>query len=178
MSSKLMVKSRRRRRQTEHKQVRVRCNGQSGNIDEELAPLIRALWKAGIYTTNSCQENQPGIAWIEFSSFDDAKKFLDLVAVYPAGWDRRSKNGGKSVSKVPFWKTLYGRITNCGDGGDWQFDVHPFDFGVEEKLVKDEIITRCIGPAYFEMYVSIRFPKSDVPLILEQLTLKDRAKAS
>jgi hypothetical protein len=45
-------------------------------IDAELAPLIKKLWDAGIKTTMCCQEREPGIAWIQFLSRDDALKFL------------------------------------------------------------------------------------------------------
>jgi hypothetical protein len=45
-------------------------------IDEELAPLIRKLWEAGIRTTMYRQEREPGICSIRFLSPGDAMKFL------------------------------------------------------------------------------------------------------
>jgi hypothetical protein len=49
-------------------------------IDEGIAPLIKALWDLDIRTVNSCQENRPGIIWIEFQSSYDLEEFL-LVAI-------------------------------------------------------------------------------------------------
>src|ERR1043166_8042577 len=34
-------------------------------IDQKLVTLIRRLWYAGIRTCSSCQENEPGIVWIQ-----------------------------------------------------------------------------------------------------------------
>src|SRR5262249_6077338 len=57
---------------TRHRQVWVEWDGYGADVDEELAPLILALWKKGIVTCNSCQENRPGIAWVEFLTARDA----------------------------------------------------------------------------------------------------------
>ena len=63
-----------------HKTVHVKVGLFEAEIDEEIAPLIEEIWKAGMGTTNSCQENQPDVAWIEFYSSIDAAEFLDVVA--------------------------------------------------------------------------------------------------
>jgi hypothetical protein len=49
-------------------------DGESVEVDEELAPLILALSQLGIETLNSCQENKPGIAWVEFATTADARR--------------------------------------------------------------------------------------------------------
>src|SRR5262249_44089247 len=92
------------RSRKEHKQVTVRWKGMEAEVDEELAPLILTLWKNGIVTTNSCQENRPGIAWIEFLTPEDARLFLNKVVEYPT----------KEEVDGPFWETLYGRIVGYG----------------------------------------------------------------
>jgi hypothetical protein len=153
--------TKRNNERSEHKQVEVQWRGMRRQIDEELAPLILALWQAGIDTVNCCQENFPGIAWIEFLSTHDAKEFLDRVAVYPDEEDYRRANGPE---------TLYDRVIGRGSEGDWRYDLHPFDFGVDEEIVNDEVVETCIGPADFEFSVSIRFPRTDIPLILERLS--------
>jgi hypothetical protein len=124
-------------------------------VDEELAPLILALWQAGIDTHMSCQENFPGITWIHFPTSEDAEGFLDLVAVYPEG--RRIR------------RTLYDRIAGCGSDKDWQYDLHPHDWGVKEDVVGDEVVETCIGPTDFGFSVCIRFPKTDLPLITKRV---------
>lgn len=56
------------------------------NIDKNIAPLINEIWKAGIETDNSCEDNIPEIYdytdtcfWISFSSGFDFYMFLDIV---------------------------------------------------------------------------------------------------
>lgn len=145
--------------ETIHKQVWVEWKGEGAYVDEELAPLILALWQAGIDTMMSCQENRPGIAWLCFPTPLDAKMFLDLVAAYPDEDD------------VPFSETLYGRIAGCGSDGDWEYAVNVCDLGVEEDIVHGEVIQTCIGPSDFMFDVSVRFPRTDLPLVLESFPL-------
>jgi hypothetical protein len=45
-------------------------------IDEDLAPLIRKLWDAGIKTRMCCQERELGTCWVQFLSPCDAMKFF------------------------------------------------------------------------------------------------------
>jgi hypothetical protein len=143
--------------ETRHKQVRVEWDGRGADVDEDLAPLILALWRAGIDTMMSCQENRPGIAWICFPTPLDAKMFLDLVAVYPDETD------------VPFWETLYGRVAGFGSDGDWEYTVNVDDLGVQEDIIDGKVEATCIGPSDFMFDVSVRFPRTDLPLILERL---------
>jgi hypothetical protein len=103
-----------------HKQTRVAWQGREAEVDEELAPLILALWKAGIDTLLSCQENRPGVAWICFPTARDAKNLLDAVAVCPDQKDLRTVGDRLYVGDVPFGETLYGRISRCGGDDDWQ----------------------------------------------------------
>lgn len=55
------------------------------DIDAGMAPLIEALWAAGMGTLNSCQDRseeatpKPGIAWIQFASAGSFETFLDVV---------------------------------------------------------------------------------------------------
>jgi hypothetical protein len=129
-------------------------------VDEGLAPLILALWRADIDTVNSCQENRPGVVWVEFALTFDAERFLSLVACYPSDDDLRD---------TPFWETLYGRITGCGSDQDWEYDAHVMDWGVEKELVDDEVVVTNVGPADFGFSVSIRFPVADLPAVLKRV---------
>jgi hypothetical protein len=70
------------RRPTEHRQVFVKVGDFEAEVDEELAPLIKELARAGIVTVMSCQENRPGVAWIVFLSVEDLGAFLNIVAEY------------------------------------------------------------------------------------------------
>ncbi len=72
----------------EHKQIAILdpTLNQMVEVDEGIAPLLKAIWNLGITTCNSCQENKPGLVWIEFLKAEDAEAFstrvisgLDLV---------------------------------------------------------------------------------------------------
>jgi hypothetical protein len=140
-----------------HKQVRITWGNRTTEVDEELGPLILALWKLGIDTVNSCQENRPGITWIEFLTPVDAAEFLDLVAVHP--------DEDPSYEETP-----YDRIVGFGEEGDWEYALHPQNWAVDEEVIDDEVIEHSTGPADFNFFVSIRFPKTDLPWILARVS--------
>jgi hypothetical protein len=149
---------------TGHKQVWVEWRYEGAYIDEELAPLIRALWQQGLRTCNSCQENQPGVAWIEFPTAEDAAAFLDLVAEYEPGLD-----------------TLYNRITHRWDPTKgslsapfWEYSVWPEDAALQQDITEgDEVEERHAGRPEFSFAVSVRFPRSDLPAILRRFPAYD-----
>lgn len=62
---------------TEHRQVAILDPTSKAmiEVDELMAPLLQAIWSQGIITSNSCQENRPGVMWIEFFSAVDAEAF-------------------------------------------------------------------------------------------------------
>jgi hypothetical protein len=60
--------------------IKVNFNCRKVRIDEGIAPLIAELWKAGIKTTMSCEENRPGVMWILFPHTWFAELFLTAVA--------------------------------------------------------------------------------------------------
>lgn len=104
-----------------HKTVRVRCNGMDARIDEMLAPLIKRLWQFKILTYNCCQENRPGIAWIEFATSNDAAMFLNIVAshYFPSKRDLKT---------YKFWDTIYGRMTRPSFG-EWEYTPLVMEIG-------------------------------------------------
>src|SRR5438874_8568503 len=76
---------------TEHPQVRIVDRGRSAWVDEELAPLLLALWRRGFRTISSCQHEAGtlqaweglniicGAAWIGFETRADAERFHEQV---------------------------------------------------------------------------------------------------
>jgi hypothetical protein len=87
------------------------------------------------------------------------------VAVYP-----------DTSQGVKVWETPYGRITGCGSETDWKYEFFVQDWGDNEKIVNNEVINTYIGPADFDFSVSIRFPRSDLPLISERLRQAQRER--
>jgi hypothetical protein len=60
-----------------HETIDLQYNGYIVRIDKKIAHLMQEIWKAGIHTCNSCEDNVPaGYIWIEFSDSKDIKKFL------------------------------------------------------------------------------------------------------
>lgn len=52
-------------------------------VDKEIVPLLGAIWKLGIPTENSCQDDRhSGEIWICFSSPTYLAKFIDLLIKY------------------------------------------------------------------------------------------------
>jgi hypothetical protein len=154
-----------------HKQVLVEVGDMAAEVDEGLAPLIRELWRAGIHTTMSCQENRPGIAWIQFASAPDAEEFLSMVGEYEDGID-----------------SLYSRINprclplcpeHCAEleAKLWEYDVFAEDFGLEEDIDDDgnSVEEWHNGDTYFNLFVSIRFPVTDIPTLVERMVRQNDA---
>jgi len=153
--------------QSKHKTVRVQIGSFEADIDAEIAPLIEEMWKAGIATMNSCQENEPEIVWLEFLTAIDAADFLDIVA--------------GSYSDEP--DSLYNRIrleweTETGPvKGAWRYDLNPADMSVDQRLLGDgSIDEKQIGPPDFIFHVSIRFPCSDVTALVQRLEAFNEAQ--
>jgi hypothetical protein len=139
--------------------VLVKWDGYEARIDQGIAPLIKELWKAGIFTFNSCEENRPGIIWIKFASVPEAEEFMNIVARYEEDID-----------------SLYNRIRqgwSRADGfipGAWEYHALPEDISVRQRFLDDDTMEEsCDGPSNFLFSMSIRFPKSDYPILLERM---------
>ena len=65
-----------------HCTVHVTFGEQHADIDKGIAPLIREMWRAGIVTSQCCQDSPPGWIWLEFMSSFELEKFLDIVGAY------------------------------------------------------------------------------------------------
>jgi|ERR1700690_274032 len=69
-----------------HQTVRVTAGERSILVDSKMAALILAIWAAGINTSQCCQENEPGVAWIQFPTAPFALKFLGMVHTLSNEW--------------------------------------------------------------------------------------------
>jgi hypothetical protein len=141
-----------------HQQVKLRhyWNGKEIEVDEGIARLIELIWFFEIKTCDSCQENKPRIAWIQFQDVGNLRLFLNLVGSYP----REGEN---------LHESLYGRITrsmidNDFIKGSWDYSFDIEDHGVINELEEDKIIT-----THLDFRASVRFPVSDIALLEEIL---------
>lgn len=145
----------------EHKTRLVEWTYMKAQIDEGIADLVLELWKAGIHTRNSCEDNVPkGYVWIEFSTVSNAETFLDIV-----------------VNKYSdSWTSLYQRLYAPWGyfGGTrskgWCCEVLPVDLNAEDRYVdEDTIETVSIGPPSMLFTMSVRFPRTDLATVLRRM---------
>jgi hypothetical protein len=134
----------------EHKQTAILdpASNMMIEVDEGIAPLLQIIWNHGIITTNSCQENKPGIIWIEFLAAEDAEAFLTRVV-----------SGLDPINNPRADNCLYSRI--AGANGGWQYTAHPHD--AREYIDEED---GCIGlnasqSCSIMLSISIRFPMED-----------------
>lgn len=133
-----------------HKTVKVRVGHLEEDIDVKLAPLVRGLWQAGIKTMMSCQETEPGIAWVEFDSVDELVKFLNIVAEHGEGKD-----------------TLYNRVTHQSTDSllpCWEYQLNLMDGGLDPDINGGHE-----GPSDFFATVGVYFPDKDLPVLIRKL---------
>ena len=132
-------------------------------VDEGIAPLLQVIWNSGIITCNSCQENKPGIIWIEFLAAEDAEAFLTRVV-----------SGLDPINSPAADNYLYSRIT--GAEGGWQYTAHPHD---AREYIDEEngcIELNASQSCGFTLSISIRFPVGDYEKLLDLLGVKPRSK--
>jgi hypothetical protein len=181
---------------TMHKQVEIAAGGHKAEVDEELAPVIQALWRAGIGTRASCQEWQPGRAWILFPGPGAAKRFLDLVVEDlpgeddPTFYDRALRFLPVPDDELSAKERLYERVTGDAGAWGWEYSVRVEDDGatieedgddgadwVRRGDVGTATVTRT-GSADFRFQASVYFPRTDIPFIAERLRAEARATAA
>jgi hypothetical protein len=157
-------------RANHHQTVSVRVGPLSARIDEKIADLVRELWRADINTVCSCEDvgdageahrhgpvPRYGADWagwvhVVFETTDDALEFLRRVTRF-----ERGKRG------------LYNRISHRDIRGEgvnyWIYELLPIEYALPPL---ERRAPRCARrePGFL---VSIYFPRSDVPVLVERL---------
>jgi hypothetical protein len=129
-------------------------------VDVGIAPLLLVLWDAEILTCNSCEENKPGIIWIEFYSTNDAEKLLLLII----------KALGDQIHSHPeandwFCYRILGQNGNLLK--PWRYNAHPNVYPT--RCNQKKIYSKNLAACKVELSVSLRFPKEDYTIVLELL---------
>ena len=140
-----------------HRQSTIRHrSGRPIAVDAKIAPLLAALWNEGIDTANSCEEEEPGVIWIEFEAFEGLRRFLEMVV------SRLSlRNEGR--------EDMYDRMTGLRpDRNFWRYTTNLYgdrlQAGEEWREVSDSDHGRSSGA---RTTVSLRFPARDYQLVYE-----------
>lgn len=117
-------------------------DGDVVNIDTEIVPLIARLWKLGLKTLNSCQDNF-GYVWIELFA-DDVERLLTIIA--QSGNDFISERAREAFCLSPHDRdqlvTVYRRPADY-----WLLDVDPFSYDDEPEV---------------RLSISLRFPREQL----------------
>lgn len=132
----------------------VHPSGDLIDVDEDLVPLLNGMWRRGIVTTNSCQD-EDGRIWVEFASQRDVESFLltlfrndedgediDSFRNRVFGTWRPPDTEEEDVANVRWW---------------WWWDVDVMDMNRGE------------GPVRVELYHSVRFPIADLDEVARRL---------
>lgn len=144
----------------------IKVGKRSANIDLKIAPLVKLLWELDIDTCNSCEENRPGVIWIEFFSSYDAEKFVNIIAKY---------DDPETTIKNEPWTSLYRRITNGHSNPDadvpdtWIYHTTLMDMGVDKWIENDEVQESFTGKHSCLFQIHIRFPQKDLKTIVKRL---------
>jgi hypothetical protein len=98
---------------SEHGAVLVGVGSDVAWIDLPVAPLIHSMWRAGIYTENSCGDigGDGRLAFVAFDESCDADLFLRLVTALdedePGGiWDRATGSNLDTTADAWEWTTF------------------------------------------------------------------------
>jgi hypothetical protein len=147
-------------------QVLIRVGERSGQIDKEIAPLIKEVWTANIETVECREEGRPGAALVVFATSADAEVFLNIVAVYEEGEE-----------------SLYRRITHNRENPDgpagvplWDYSARPLDGALRIDAREDGVEEYHEGPPDFFLKIYTWIPRTDLPEILKRLRAHNRQR--
>ena len=162
---------------SQHKQVTVtgEIDGrpETAEVDEELADFIKLLWQLNISTMMSCQDNR-GKVWIDFPYAFEAESFLNLMAPDPANMDDLESIDSRVVG-----------IYEPDDWGAyrsdrmWSYATSVADLGLNFPWGgiddDDGEIERDSEPMFI-FSISVRFPKADLPEVMQRLQVAADAR--
>lgn len=149
-----------------HNTVRVVYGDQQADIDEAITSLIFEMWRAGIRTFQSCQDNPPGWVWLQFDDTAELQKFLGIVGDDDQPGDllnHRMRSG-------------YGLK---GGFEQWDFRLVVNDWGLDEIVAENgEIDEIRIGPPDFGVLTCVHFPKRDLSTVVARLIVHNMVDGS
>jgi len=123
------------------------------DIDIDIAPLVKRIWKRGWKTNNSCQNNNPkGYVWIEFDNSLDVKDFLKTVF--------QGTNDTHDISERALLS--YDYLPNA-----WIYKVLPFPEIKNDSSDNDSTDSDVITDV--SVSVSIRFPITDLDFVYQRI---------
>jgi len=147
-----------------HRTVHVTYGDQSAEIDEQIAPLIKEMWKAGINTCQSCEDSPAGWVRIQFFSSFEVEMFLNAIG------DFDDKIG-----------SLHDRLCRGYDRiawprvAQWRYEIIVADLAVEEIETDGGGVQEvCTAPPEFAMWIDVYFPFDDLADVLKRIKRHNR----
>jgi hypothetical protein len=139
----------------EHPQVQVtHPSGDLIEVDEDIVLLLNRMWRRGIYTMSSCQD-QDGRVWVEFGAQRDVETFVHALF--------RDDEGGNDI--YSFRNRVFSTWRPADDEEEEMFEMASkwwWSFNLMD-LNKGE------GPVDIEAWHSVRFPRADLSEVVDRL---------
>jgi hypothetical protein len=136
-----------------HPQTRIEYSGRAADVDVEIAPLILELWRAGLWTSLSCQEGVDGRVWIGFAHASALEEFLRVL--FPERDDAIESLYNRAVGGIEpdEWEAFR-------EERAWRYRLH-----AEDALEDDATTTRS------DIYLAadVHFPRRDLDEVLARL---------
>jgi hypothetical protein len=143
---------------SEPKQAEIEGYGNRDTVDERIAGFVKELWRCGLEPlfTEVEDHGDREAVYLEFYDPAEATDFVNLVAKYDD-----SPEG------------VYRRMLDDENFGGWEFGVRP-------EVMHDPYVEACRymfsspsgAPMAIKMTVSVLFPLSDVPALVEGLACR------
>ena len=147
---------------TQHPQTFIEHRGFAAEVDEEIAPLILEMWRAGIPTMLSCQDNggdgAGGRIWIALPA--GAAEFFLTIAAGEYSDDIDSLYNRVVRGFVPeAWEEFRERRA-------WHYDSTAMDVSLDLDSDGDVTLT---GPTEVMLAAHVRFPRGDLDEVLKRM---------
>jgi hypothetical protein len=149
-----------------HHTIHISVGDQQADVDKKIAPLVKAMWQAGITTTQSCQDSPPGWVWLEFPTTYDLERFLNAVGVYEdtvGSLHDRMLHGYDRLGRPRVGQWVYAAIVH-----DLAVNI------IDDKGAEREEYT---GTPDFAIFISVNFPQADLSRVRKRIRGFNRKRA-
>ena len=140
-------------------------------VDKGMVQILKLLWKLGISTSNTCENNNPShygkCVWISFGRGKDADEFFDIIcrATFPYKEDESSELHGLYYRVEEIYSSRI-HETHRGER-DWDLAVSLND--LNSYLVEPHVEDYLDEYRGMSLSVSVRFPLQDKQIVIKIL---------
>jgi len=147
-----------------HRTVRVTYGDRSAEIDEQIAPLIKQMWKAGINTCQSCEDSPAGWVRIQFPSSFELEEFLNAIGDYDDKIGSLHDRLCRGYDRIA-WPRV----------AQWRYEVIVADLAIDEiETESGEYQEVYTPPPAFAMWIDLYFPFNDLGDVLKRIKRHNR----